>query len=375
MINSKIKITILFLIIIIIHANENLLAQQNGEFYFKGNVNQEYSNNFFRFPDSSKNNDFRLLSSLIIGYNWKDDSSGFTMDAAYENRYLRYYKLIKYIRMDHNFLINGSIKIVDNNVLFLNNESRVRNYNDLKQYNYFRNIFSLYDQVKLASKFYLILGYKNWVKNYHNSALFKDYLSHRVFSKLNYNISENNFIGLKFEYQFHKGNLYPLINLINTNNDLSGTRYFFEIYFSKLWGRTLLTDITYKFENDQSNNPSNQGENNFQGDENFEELLIDDADFDYFKNQFNVSFLIKLSDKISLFSFNVLRFKDFNNWLVNPDESLRKDVLLFNSIILKYKIANRYRINFYYNFENNNSNLPSATYNSNKIGLGLQFYF
>ncbi len=372
---NKIKIVIIFLVITIIQVNENLLAQQESRFYVRGNLNQEYSNNFFRFADSAKGNDFRLLSSIILGYSWKNDSLDGAFDVYYENRYLRYYKLIKYIRMDHALSLNGSIRIDDNNVLFLDNESRIRNYNDLRQDNYFRNILNLYDQLKLSHELHLALGYKYWVKNYPNSSLFQNYLSHRTFIKLNYRITENDFLGLKFEYQYHKGNLYPLVNLINTNSDLSGSRYFLEVSLNKLWGGLLLTDISYKLENDQPNNPGNQDQNNYQGDENFEDLLIDDADFDYFKNQFNLSFLLKLSEKISLFSFNVLQFKNFNNWLINPNENLRRDVLLFSSLILKYKLAHSYRINLYYNFEYNNSNLSSVNYNSKRFGLGFQFDF
>ncbi|MHB1687062.1 MAG: hypothetical protein ACYCVH_06795 [Ignavibacteriaceae bacterium] len=376
MIFLKNTLVIANLIIIFLIFSNKIKAQQDGAFYFNGNVNQEYSNNFLRLPDTANSNDFRLLSSVIIGYNWNNNSLDGNFDISYENRYLYYFQLKNYRRLEHYFSFDGSVRIDTNNILFLYNITSIRNYEKLKPDNYFRNIFNIYDQMKLMHHLRFLIGYNNWIKNYPNSSLFHNYFSHRAFIKTNYLLNTNDYIGLKLEYQYHRGNLYPVFSLNNTIGDLSGSRYYVEVYLTKLWGRKFITDFSYKFESDQPNNNSNnQGQNNYQSDESIEDLLIDDADFDYLKNQFNVSLLVKISDKLSLFSFNVFQFKNFNSWIVNSNEDLRKDILVYNSLMLKYKLAHSLRLNIFFNLENNNSNLNWAKYNSYKIGIGCQFEF
>ena len=364
-------------ILIFLIFNNNIYAQQDGTFYFSGNINQEFSNNWLRLPDSSSSKDLRLLSSLIIGYNWNDSQLKCNFDLSYENRYLHYLRLNTYRRMEHYFSFNGSINLDTNNILFLYNTFSIRSYNKLQPDNYIRNIFDVYDRINLTQRLHFLIGYKNWTKNYPNNSLLFNYLSHRAFTKVNYYINSSDYAGVKFEYQLHRGNLYPKSSLINLTGDLTGSRYYAELFFNKLWGKNLLTEFVYKFESDQpNNNANNQNQNNYQGDENFEDLLINDADFDYLKNQFNISLLVKLSANFSLFSFNVLQFKNFNNWLINSNNNeLRRDILFYNSLMLKYKFTHSLRLNIFFNLENNNSNLDWANYNSYKIGAGIQFEF
>lgn len=373
MIISKNKIELKKLIIILLFLNINIMAQQKGSFYFNSNENQEYSNNFLRIPDTSNNNDFRLLSSIILGYEWSNNILDGNFNIFYENRYLYYFRLIKYRRLENYISFNGSVKIDTNNILFLYNIANIRNYEEVNSDNYFRNIFNFYDQMNFFPRLLLLVGYKNWIKDYFNSSYFQNYLSNRMFLGLNYQLNNNDYIGVKFEYQYHSGNLYPVINLNNAIGDLSGSRFYGETYFNKLWGKSIMTDLSYKYESDQSNNSSNiQPQTNYQGDENIEDLLINDVDFDYLKNQLNLSLLINISDKFSLFSFNVVQLKNFNSWVVNTNEDLRKDILYYNSLMLKIKFTNYFRLNVFFNIENNNSNLPSAIYKSNKIGMGFQ---
>lgn len=368
------KILIIALVIFIYC--KDIYAQHEGELYFSGNINQEYSNNWLRLPDSTSSKDGRLLSSIIIGYNLNNILQRWGFDLSYENRYLHYYNLNNYRRMEHYFSINGSINLDTNNILFLYNSFSIRNYDKLKQDNYIRNIVDFYDRINFTHQLHFLIGYKNWIKNYPNSSLLESYLSHRLFTKINYYFNNTDYAGVKLEYQFHRGNLYPGSSLINSTGGLTGSRYYAEIFINKLWGKNLLTEFAYKFESDQPNDNSwNQNQNNFQGDENFEDLLIDDADFDYLKNQFNIMLLVKITEKLSLFSFNVFQFKNFNSWVINTNEDLRRDILFYNSLMMKYKFRSSLSLNLSFNLENNISNLNQAKYNSYKITSGIHFEF
>ena len=367
--------TVISTLIFLIY-NNNIYAQQDRTFYFSGNINQEFSNNWLRLPDSSSSKDARLLSSLIIGYNWNSSPLKCNFDLSYENRYLHYFRLNTYRRMEHYFSFNGSINLDTNNVLFLYNTFSIRSYDKLKPDNYIRNIFDIYDKINLTQRLHFLIGYKNWTKDYPNSSLLFNYHSHRAFTKVNYYFTSSDYAGVKLEYQLHRGNLYPESSLINTAGNLTGSRYYAELFFNRLWGRKFLTEFVYKFESDQpNNNANNQNQNNYQGDENFEDLLINDADFDYLKNQFTISLLVKIAEKLSLFSFNVFQFKNFNSWIINSNEDLRRDILFYNSIMLKYRLMQSLRLNFSFNLENNISNLNQAKYNSYKISVGCQFEF
>ena len=348
-------------------------AQSNSKFYLNIIINQEYRDNIYRLPDSAKIGDYRLLSSIMVGYefgNYKDQH----FDFHYENRYQRYFHNHKYNRMEHYLNLKGTL-FFGENTLNINNTASLRNYKNNQLENYFRNIINVYYNLHFNTKLTGLAGYKNWIKTYPNDGILQDYLSHRFFIKLNYQVDESTNLGIKTEYQWHKGNLYPYSSLFGSNNNLRGSRYQLELFGNKIFGKNLLIDFVYKFESDQPDEINNQFNGEHQGDEETEDLITEDADFDYMKHQITVSFLYKLLPDLSFFSFNVLQNKNFNHWKVNPTNDLRRDLLFYSSNIFKYKLWERWYLKIYLNAELINSNFKYADYNLKTIGIGVQFKF
>ena len=351
-------------------------AQEMGNFYYRFNINQEYRNNILIHNDSSKINDFRFRSSILVGYNGNISILRGNWDISYENRYQQYFKFSDYTRREHLFIFRASIPIHKQNSFYFNEDFRIRNYKNLNHNNYLRNIFSISLKSTIVSKLELFVGYKNWIKNYPNIISPKNYLSHRTFMKLNYQFNRATYLGVKTEFQWHKGFLYPSQTNFNYIGNLSGSRYLIEILGNKIFFKNILVDLTYKFEYDLPSNLNNQSTGNNQGDEEPEDLLVEDPDYDYLKNQAAVSLLYRINAKISFFSFIVLQNKDFNSWLINKKRNtLRSDQFFYSSLILKYKFLPNFRINLYYNYEKRNSNLIKMNYHRNTIGAGLQYNF
>lgn len=368
--NKLFIFTLFFLGLGLIH------AQNRGKFYYQLNLNQEYRDNIRIDPDSSKIKDFRFRSSFLIKYNSNLTVPNGNWGASYENRYQQYFKFAGYTRMEHLFNVRISLPVYKQNLFYFYDDFRIRNYKKFKHDNYQRNIFSIYLKSTVASKLELLIGYKNWIKNYPSILNSQNYLSHRPFMKLNFQLNRTTYLGVKTEFQWHKGFLYPSQSNINNIENFSGSRYLVEVFGNKILFKSFLVDLIYKLEYDVPSNLNNQSTGNNQGDEEPEDLLIEDPDYDYLKNQAAVTFLYRIDSKLSFFSFVVLQKKDFNHWRINTTSStLRSDIFFYSSLILKYKILPDFRINLYYNYEKRNSNLTKMNYFRNTLGVGLQFSF
>lgn len=351
-------------------------AQDNGDFYFSLNVNQDYKDNVFAYHDSSKINDSRFRSSFLVGYNDNISILSGNWGVSYENRYQQYFKLSDYTRMQHILKLSTSLLISNNNSLYFNDNFRARNYKNIKTNNYYRNTFLIYLKSMFTTKIDFFVGYKNRIKNYPNNLVSQNYLSHRPFIKFNYQLNRTTNIGAKTEFQWHNGNLYPNRSNIISKKDFSGSRYLLEILGNKIINNNLFVDVTYRLEYDVPNDINIQSTGDNDSDEEPEDLLIEDPDYDYLKNQLAFSFLYRIDNRMSLFSFIVFQNKAFNNWrIVGTGNTLRSDQFFYSSIMLKYKLLQEFRISVNYNYENRNSNLTKMNYHRNTISFGLQYNF
>ena len=366
-----------FFLILTLFSVESIQAQvKKGRLYYELNLNQEYRDNIPIYKDSTKINDLRFRSSFLLGYNNSITPLNGYWGASYENRYQQYFKFSDYTRMEHLFNLKTSFPFLKFNSLYFNDLFKIRSYKNLNQNNYSRNIFSVYLKSTVGSNLELFLGYKNWIKNYPNSFNSINYLSHRPFIKLNYQFSMTTFMGIKAEFQWHKGFLYPGQSDKMLTGDLSGSRYLIEAFGNKIFFNKFLVDFTYKIEYDVPNNINNQSTGENQGDEEPEVLLLEDPDYDYLKNQAAASLLYRINSNLSFFSFIVLQKKDFNHWKIEAEgNALRSDLFVYTSLILKYKISTGFRISLNYVYENRNSNLKIMNYFRNTFGLGLQYNF
>ena len=366
----------LFMLILYLLSFSFLNAQEKRKFYFELSINQDYRNNILTPFDSSKINDFRFRSSFLIGYSANIPSLNSNWDASYENRYQQYFKFLDYTRMEHLLNFHTSLVLNKKRLFYLNDNFRIRDYKNLRQNNYIRNILLFYLESKISSSLKLVVGYKNWIKNYPNIPNPKNYLSHRPFLKINYQLNRTTFLGAKTEFQWHRGILYPSTEYQIYSGDFSGSRYLFELFGNKIFFKNFLVDLTYRFEYDVTNELNYQSTGQNEGDEEPEDLLTEDPDYDYFKNQIAVSFLYKINTKFSFFSFIVLQNKNFNSWIVdNEGDKLRSDLFFYFSTMLKYKISSALRISLNFEHEKRNSNLNKMNYHRNTIGIGIQYNF
>jgi len=365
----------IFLILFLLSI-ESMHAQVKGQFYYELNVNQEYRDNIPTYSDSSKINDFRFRNSFLIGYYGNLKSLSGSWGASYENRYQQYFKFTDYTRIEHLFNLKTSFPFLRSNTIYFDEAFKIRSYSNLKPNNYLRNIFSVYLKSMVNTKLDLFFGYKNWIKNYPYSFNSINYTSYRPFMKINYQLGRNSFVGFKTEFQWHNGFLYPTQTNPNSVGNFSGSRYLIEVFGNTILLNKFLIDFTYKFEYDVPNEINNQSTGENQGDEEPEDLLIEDPDYDYVKNQTAASLLYRISAKLSLFSFLVLQNKDFINWQINTEgNTLRSDLFFYSSIILKYKIYPDFRVSLNYIYENRNSNLKTMNYFRNTVSVGLQYNF
>jgi hypothetical protein len=364
------------LIIIFILSLSDFYAQGKGNFHFGLNLNQDYRDNILLIDDSTRVKDFRFRSSFLFGYDGTIASINGEWGASYENRVQKYFNYNYYTRMEHLFNFHTSIPLNGKTLFYFNNDFKLRNYKNLKKNNYIRNILITYSAYSISPRLKLIFGYKNWIKGYPNILNIQNYLSHRPFLKLIYQLTATAFLGAKTEYQWQKGFLYPKLKSRISRGNLSGERYLVEIFGNTIFRKYFLIDFTYRFEYDVTDNINYQNSDNNGGDEELEDLLLEDPDYNYLKNQAAFSFLYRISPRLSFFSFIVLQKKNFTVWKINTNENtLRSDLLFYSSLFLKYKVLPNLKINLNYEYENRGSNLKKANYHRNTISLGLQYNF
>lgn len=382
------KIFLMAFLLICIFANSYLYAQNKKHFYFNFNINQEYKDNIYRNINTTKINSLKFRSSILMGFKFNFNQIETKFNISYENRYQKYFNASQLNRIENYLRIWAQHLTSNKNSIYINNISKLRTYSNDSIFNYFRNIFSIYDRYNLNDKINLFAGLFYWIKNYYNASLLQKYESQRPFIKFIYQISSTTFLGVKTELQWHTGNLYAFYRFKMPYNDLSGLRYSFDVFANKIFSSHFIGNISYKFESDVPSVTNSQFENvnidnnidninnNFHGDEDTQDLLINDPDFDYIKNQITLSLLYKLNSHFSIYDFNIIQLKSFNNWfLTKVSDKTRNDVFVYSSFILKYMFNHSLKFSFYFNLENKSSNLPIFKYHRNTIGVGIHYKF
>jgi hypothetical protein len=366
----------LLTIVALLFISSSLCAQNKNNLILQTNFNMEYKNNVLLPQTNKVQNDFKMRSALLLGYKWFSPNYQKNISLTYENRYQRYLSFNDYTKFEHLFRLTGSYSILPIGRLFINETYKIRDYKYLSTNNYYRNLLTIFAKNKITSKISLYLSYGNWLKSYPNNHLLKTYTSNRFYTKLDYSLNNSTNLGIRVEYQMHKGDLFPYNYVPNSMDKLSGVRYSVEIMSSTILKNSFLVDFKYRYESDIPNNLNIQNQQEDQGDEELQYLLIEDPDFDYEKNQINLSLVYNINTDFSLFIFNVFQLKNFNHWKINKDENiLRKDFLTYSSIFLKYKFYKNFNFTWYYNYEKRISNLNSARSHQSVVGVGIQYKF
>ncbi|MFH2025504.1 MAG: hypothetical protein ABIK30_06720, partial [bacterium] len=249
-------------------------------------------------------------------------------------------------------------------------------YSNSEPLNYYRNILTAYLRQTLFNDWQVSTGYRHWLKQYPNSITIKDYSSNRLFLTATYELDTKTRIGLKNEFSWHRGNLYPF----NVSNDETlnpiGTRYSVELFGRSIIQKKYFIDLRYTFETDRPEDFENDEEGEHSGDEDTEDILAEDSDFDYTKHQVSSSVLFKASNRLSLFGFGVIQSKHFRHWLlVEGENEHRRDLLFYLSLNAKFNFLKNLSLDFNYNLENNQSNLSSFQYSTSVVGIGLRYRF
>lgn len=342
-------------------------------FYFNLNAAQEYHSNLYRLPDSLKKADYRFNSFVRFGYknNWPETKK--SVNIYYENRLRHYYTHQTYSRMSHLLFVHGYLSLGPIGRMILNERLRFRDYNQNRNINSLRNVFSAYLQTALTDGLKLNSGYRHWLKRYPNNAAYQDYLSHRLFFNFYYTLNKKSKLGLRNELNWHRGNLYPYGAPKKPGANLQGFRYTSELSGNSIFARKYFIDLRYRFEWDSPQDIEAQNSGEYTGDENAEDLLAEDSDFDYLKHQLSASLLFKATQKLSFFGFAVLQAKYFSHWHISQNGPLRKDIFGYLSLTAKYRLHTNLFAELYFNLENNHSNLSYYQYSRQICGAGLRY--
>ena len=333
-------------------------------------LNQEYRSNINRMPDSTKLSDFRTNFYFIGNFQRRVLEMG-TGRFSYELRYHGYKIHHNFDRNDHILRAFLRYPILQKATLHASNELHFRFYPIRSIYNYRRNIFDMYISAPLSAARNISVGYYNWIKSYPKSSNYQTYLSHRFYLRTTNHFSPTTILSGKFEIQHHRGNLYPGSTVSDQKLNLSGYRYVLNIVLDKIFTRNFLTSLSYRIENDRPSQVNFNEIGEHIGDENSEELLTEDADFGYFKNQLSLSTLSRLNPSISFMTFYLIQFKKFSYWRISTNGPNRADHLLFLSNILKLKVYRQFGMEIRYNFEVNFSNISKYSYKMHVITAGI----
>ncbi len=332
----------------------------------------EYRDNITRFPDSLKLDDFRANIFVTAGYDNRLFKRGH-WGLLYEFQHHQYFENQEYSRQDHLLRVFFRHPLTENLKIYCSDEYRLRSYTSLNAFNYQRNIFNIYLTMAAPYVQQLAIGYQNWTKSYPNSPDFRNYTSNRIYIKSRQSLNRKTFLGIKLELQMHRGNLYPLSTAPAQILNVSGNRLVMDTIFDRLLNPKFLATFSYRFEGDVASQPNFQQAGEYIGDENSEELLAEDSDFGYLKNQFALSFVLKPVTRISLLTFYVVQFKHFSYWRIYQDGPKRRDRMVFLSNVLKFNLSKNLGLELQYNYENNQTNLGFYKFKMNSLLAGIYF--
>jgi len=348
-------------------------AQSDFALKLRGKFTQEYRSNFIRLPDSLKLSDHRTNLFLNAEHQQKIWRNG-KLGLIYELRYHNYDDYHGYNRHDHLGNIKFQNPIKGDLKLHVSDEFRAR-FSATERYSYYRNIFDVYINLPLTVKDRANIGFQNWMKIYPHTSDFKKYLSNRIYSKLNLQLTRTVKLGIKVEFHLHEGNLYPGSSTPNLSLDLDGNRYVFQGAIDKMFSRKIFTSFIYRFEKDIPADMDYEAKGEHIGDENDEELLAEDSDFGYLKNQGAVSALFKLNSHVSIMAFYLVYYKNFEYWHLEPDGPTRHDRLIFLSHILRINLYKSITLELQHIYENNETKVNFYEYHFNSYAAGLAFYY
>ncbi len=369
----KRNLIIIFLTMLLLLNPVTTFAQNSHSLKLSAQMTQEYSSNFIRMPDSLKISDYRTNLFLNVGLHKPILHNG-RLEFYYELRYNHYHEYQNYNRQDHLADLKFQKPIFRDIKLHFSDEFRAR-FSATRQFSYYRNIFNLFLNVPITTQNRAYIGFQNWTKNYPGTTQLQGYQSSRLYSKVNLMLTPTTTFGLKFEYQFHGGDLYPGSSVDSLSRDLDGRRYVFLASIDKMLWTKLFANISYRFENDLPSNGEINQTGEHIGDENNEDWLAEDSDFGYLKNQFSFSALMKLNARISVMAFYLVYNKNFQYWYVTTGGAKRFDRLFFISHILKINLYKGTALLLQHNFENNYTNLKSYRYRMNSFSAGLSVQF
>jgi len=350
-----------------------IFAQNDPPLKLSGKITREYRSNFFRLPDPLKVDDNRTNLFLNADYQQKVWNNA-RLEFVYELRYHNYDEYHHYDRHDHLGQIKFQKPIKGNFKLHLSNEFRSR-FSSTRRYSYFRNIFDVYVNLPITLNDRAYVGFQNWNKTYPKTSEFNRYISNRLYSKFNLQLTRMTRLGLKLEFQFHEGDLYPGSTTPTLEYELAGERYVFQANVDNMFNRKLFTSFVYRFENDMAGEIENKLTGEHLEDENTEDLLAEDSDFGYLKNQGSLSALFKLNSRISVMVFYLVYQKNFRYWYIEPNGSRRRDRLIFLSHILKINLFKSIALEIQHNSEDNHTNLKFYEYTMNSVSAGLSVQY
>lgn len=351
----------------------HILAQNEQPITISGKVTHEYRSNFIRLPDSLKLSDYRTNLFFNADHQQTVWQNGRLL-LEYELRYHRYNEFQRYNRHDHLTTIKFQKPIIGGIKLHLSNEIRTR-FSSTQRYSYYRNIFDIYVNLPITVKDRAYIGFQNWAKNYPKTSEYKKYRSSRIYSKFNIQLTRTTTLGLKFEFHRHEGNLYPGSTVPTLKLDLDGNRYVFQAMVDRILNRKVFASFSYRFENDMLEDIDDEQAGERYGDENEAELLAEDSDLGYLKNQGSLSALIKLNSRISIMTFYLVYKKNFKYWYIEPDGPKRRDRLIFLSHILKIKLYENLSLEIQHNYEDNHTNLEFYVYRMNSYAAGISIQY
>ncbi len=333
-------------------------------------VTGEHRDNVSRVPDSSKFSDYRTNYSLLAEYRdriYKDIRGAF----SYDGRYHRYNNQDRFNRHDHRVRLSLSKPVYKKLRIGIEEDLRLRFHPSLKNINHERNVFDIFIKFPFLANGQMSAGFQNWSKKYPNNDLLQRFKSNRYYLKYSRQIMQRTNVGLKYTFQSHRGNLFPGSTAPNQQLREESIRHVVNFTIDRIINRRLLLGFTYRYELDEPDEPDFDEFGRRLSDEEAEELLTDDAEFGYEKHQLSLSTVIKFNSQISLVTFYLIQFKQFDEWELFTGGPNRRDDLLFLSNLLRVKFYKDFGLQVRYNLENNDTNLAFYQYRLNAISAGL----
>ncbi|KAA3610618.1 MAG: hypothetical protein DWQ05_21615 [Calditrichaeota bacterium] len=348
-------------------------AQEKSTTMIFGKVSQEYRNNILRLRDSTKIDDYRTNLYFSLENKRKLFKKS-RLDLFYELRHHRYDEFQKFSRHDHLGNLKFQQSMTEKIHFHVSNELRAR-FSSTEDFSYIRNIANIYLNIAINPQNRAYIGIQNWSKDYFDASDYQQYKSSRYYAKLNIQMTKSANLGLHTEYNKHEGNLYPGSRAADLNLELDGHRYIFISRLDKIFNRNLFATFAYRFENDFPAEIENEQTGQRINDESYDDLLAEDSDFGYIKNQFSLSSLVKLTPRFSLLLFYNIYNKEFKFWPIRPDGPKRDDQLLFLSHTFKVKLGSKFTFELQHIYEDNDTNLRLFTYQMNTIAAGISAQF